>query len=90
MTSFSDHNISVGAEQLDDGIDYTFVSVDATGPLRMMRNDAQSARQFAYCALIQVSDPVSLTATSVKKIRSGLPSPVPRWSRETNSGPTFL
>jgi len=43
-----------------------------------------------YCAFTHVSDPVSFTATSVKKIRSGLPSPVPRWSKETDRGPTFL
>src|SRR5262245_16932099 len=43
-----------------------------------------------YCALTQVSEPASLTATSVKKIRSGLPSPVPRWSKATRRGPAFL
>jgi hypothetical protein len=30
-----------------------------------------------YCAFIQLSDPVTLTVTSEKKTRSGLPSPVP-------------
>ena len=43
-----------------------------------------------YCAFIQVSDPASLTATFVKKIRAGLPSAVPRWSVEKSSGPAFL
>jgi hypothetical protein len=31
-----------------------------------------------YCAFTQLSDPVTLTATSEKKIRSGAPSAVPR------------
>ena len=31
-----------------------------------------------YCAFIQLSDPVTLTDTSEKKIRTGLPSAVPR------------
>jgi hypothetical protein len=43
-----------------------------------------------YCAFIQASDPASLTATLVKKIRAGLPSAVPRWSVEKSSGPAFL
>jgi hypothetical protein len=43
-----------------------------------------------YCASTQVSDPVSLTATFVKKIRAGLPSAVPRWSVEKSRGPAFL
>lgn len=45
---------------------------------------------FVHSAFIQVSEPVSLTATSVKKIRAGLPSAVPRWSVETRRGPAFL
>jgi hypothetical protein len=44
----------------------------------------------SYCAFVQVSDPTSLTATFVKKIRAGLPSAVPRWSVEKNRGPAFL
>jgi hypothetical protein len=43
-----------------------------------------------YCAFIQVSDPLTLTATSDKKICRGLPSAVPRCSVENNSGPAFL
>ncbi len=43
-----------------------------------------------YFASIQASDPVSLTATFVKKIRAGLPSAVPRWSVEKSRGPAFL
>jgi hypothetical protein len=43
-----------------------------------------------YCAFVQVSDPVSLTDTPEKKIRSGLPSAVPRWSVEIRIGPAFL
>ena len=43
-----------------------------------------------YCALIQLSDPVSLTATSEKKIRNGFPSAVPRCSVEISRGPAFL
>jgi hypothetical protein len=43
-----------------------------------------------YCAVIQVFDPVSLTDTSEKKIRAGLPSAVPRWSVEIRRGPAFL
>src|ERR1700722_14568585 len=43
-----------------------------------------------YCAFTQSFEPVSLTATSEKKIRAGLPSAVPRWSVETSSGPAIL
>jgi len=45
---------------------------------------------FSYCASTQLSDPFSLTATFEKKIRSGWPSAVPRWSVEMRSGPAFL
>ncbi len=38
-----------------------------------------------HCAFIQVSDPVSLTATSVKKMRRGLPSAVPRFRRQLST-----
>jgi len=44
----------------------------------------------AYCAGIHLSEPVSLTATLVKKMWSGAPSAVPRCSVETKSGPAFL
>ncbi len=43
-----------------------------------------------YCALIHLSDPVSLTDTSVRKMCRGLPSAVPRCSVENSSGPAFL
>src|ERR1700733_3124452 len=43
-----------------------------------------------YCAFIQVSEPVTLTATSVMKMCRGLPSAVPRCSVENRSGPAFL
>ena len=45
---------------------------------------------FAYCASIQLSEPVSLTATSEMKMCSGLPSAVPRCSVENRIGPAFL
>ena len=44
---------------------------------------------FGYCAFAQ-SDPVTLTATFEKKIRTGFPSALPRWSIATSSGPAFL
>ena len=44
----------------------------------------------AYFASIQVSEPASLTATSVMKMCSGLPSAVPRCSVEKSRGPAFL
>ena len=43
-----------------------------------------------YCAFIHLSDPVSLTATSVRKMCRGLPSAVPRCSVENSRGPAFL
>jgi hypothetical protein len=43
-----------------------------------------------YCAMIHLSDPVSLTATLVRKMWSGLPSAVPRCSVENSRGPAFL
>jgi hypothetical protein len=43
-----------------------------------------------YCAFIHVSDPVSLTATSVKNSWNGPPSAVPRCSVEISRGPAFL
>jgi hypothetical protein len=43
-----------------------------------------------YCAFIQLSDPVSLTDTSERVIRNGLPSAVPRCSVEIRRGPAFL
>src|SRR5262249_53104412 len=43
-----------------------------------------------YCALIQASEPVTFTATSVRKTRVGLPSAVPTCSVETRRGPAFL
>jgi len=43
-----------------------------------------------YWALIHVSEPVSLTATSVRKMCKGLPSAVPRCSVENSRGPAFL
>src|SRR5260370_39521099 len=46
--------------------------------------------RFSYFASIHLSDPVSLTARSEMKIRSGLPSAVPRWSVEIERGPAFL
>ncbi len=45
---------------------------------------------FVYSALIQVSEPVSLTDTSEKKMCKGLPSAVPRCSVEISKGPAFL
>jgi len=44
----------------------------------------------SYFAFTHVSDPTSLTDTSEKKIRSGLPSAVPRRSVEIRRGPAFL
>ena len=44
----------------------------------------------SYFASTQVSDPVTLTATSEMKICSGLPSAVPRCSVEIRRGPAFL
>src|SRR6185369_13000039 len=38
-----------------------------------------------HCALIQLSDPVTLTARSVIKIRTVFPSAVPLWSVEIRS-----
>jgi hypothetical protein len=43
-----------------------------------------------YSAFIQLSDPVSFTATPVKLSVSGAPSAVPLCSVETRSGPAFL
>src|SRR6266478_6442723 len=43
-----------------------------------------------YCASSQVLDPASLTATFVKWMRSGLPSPDPGRSSAMSSGPAFL
>src|SRR5216683_5207998 len=43
-----------------------------------------------YCAFIQVSEPVSLTDTSERKICRGLTSAVPRCSVEISRGPAFL
>ncbi len=47
---------------------------------------------FIYCAFAQVfASPTNLTATSVKKTRSGLPSiPLPGWFREKRRGPALL
>src|SRR5215831_16131364 len=58
---------------------------------RVVRTRVKSwtSRPSIYCAGTQVSEPASFTATSVKKIRSGLPSPVPRWSKATRRGPAF-
>jgi hypothetical protein len=50
----------------------------------------QDKSSLVYCAFTQSFDPVSLTATSEKKIRAGLPSAVPRWSIEISRGPAFL
>lgn len=44
----------------------------------------------SYCACTHLSEPTSLTDTFEKKIRSGLPSAVPRRSIEIRSGPAFL
>src|SRR5262245_59916540 len=44
----------------------------------------------AYRAFTHASEPVSLTDTSEKDTRTGLPSAVPRRSSETRSGPAFL
>jgi hypothetical protein len=49
-----------------------------------------SARRFVYWALTQVFAPTSLTDTSEKKTRIGLPSRVPRWFSEIRRGPAFL
>src|SRR6266508_1356774 len=43
-----------------------------------------------YRALSHALEPASLTATSVKKMRIGLPSFVPRCSSEISSGPASL
>src|ERR1043166_5907742 len=55
-----------------------------------MTSIARTSPVVVYCAFIQVSDPVSLTDTSEKKTRSGLPSAVPRWSVEIKRGPACL
>ena len=47
-------------------------------------------RFVSYFASIQVSDPVSFTATFVMEMCRGLPSAVPRCSVETSRGPAFL
>jgi cytochrome P450 len=53
--------------------------VDATLEIvRAAINRPEQAAPFFYCALIQLSDPVTLTDTSEKKTRTGLPSAVPR------------
>src|SRR5882724_1853989 len=58
---------------------------------RAWRGRCDSTSPFVvYCALIQVSDPVSLTDTSAKKTRSGLPPAVPRWPVEIKRGPACL
>src|SRR5262245_39159365 len=54
------------------------------------RTRESTAKVTGYCASTQVSDPVSLAATFEKKIRSGWPSAVPRWSVEMSRGPAFL
>ena len=43
-----------------------------------------------HCASIQLSDPVSLTATFVNVCVRGAPSAVPLCSVENSSGPAFL
>lgn len=43
-----------------------------------------------YCAFIHLSDPVTLTATSEKNTRIGLPSALPRRSVEISRGPAFF
>src|SRR5215472_9726641 len=45
---------------------------------------------FIYCAFVQLSDPVTLTATSEYQIHIGLPSALPRRSVEMSSGPAFF
>lgn len=50
----------------------------------------EEARLIVYCAFIQVSEPVSLTETSERKMCRGLPSAKPRCSVENRIGPAFL
>jgi uncharacterized MAPEG superfamily protein len=56
------------------------LQMSAFDPKRTSRSPLTAclARHLFYCALTQLSDPVSLTATSEKKTRVGLPSAVPR------------
>src|SRR5215472_10120563 len=49
-----------------------------------------SGAEATYCAFIQVSEPATLTATSEKKTRIGLPSANPRRSVEMRRGPAFF
>ena len=51
---------------------------------------SRTSPSVVYFASIQVFEPVSLTATSDKKMCSGLPSAVPRCSVEISRGPAFL
>jgi hypothetical protein len=46
--------------------------------VRKLRASAASRAALFYCAFIQLSEPVNLTATSDKKTRTGWPSAVPR------------
>jgi len=52
--------------------------------------DAGATSEAVYCAFIQLSDPVTLTATSEMKMCRGLPSAKPRCSVENSRGPAFL
>jgi hypothetical protein len=45
---------------------------------------------YVYCASTHLSDPVSLTATSERKMCRGLPSALPLCSVENRIGPAFL
>src|SRR5271163_4518641 len=51
---------------------------------------ARTSPSHVHCALIQFSDPVTLTDTSEKEIRRGFPSAVPGCSVEIRRGPAFL
>ncbi len=52
--------------------------------------NTRATAEAVYCGFVQVSDPVSLTATPEMKMCRGLPSAVPRCSVEISRGPAFL
>src|SRR5579864_3229188 len=79
---FSPSSSFISAHALDAG---------GCGPRLTLRRDPRLGKnQRCYCAFIQLSEPVSLTDTSEKKMCTGLPSAVPRCSVETSRGPAFL
>ncbi len=62
----------------------------AGAPGRACKDTGGATSEAVYCAFVQVSDPVSLTATPEMKMCRGLPSAVPRCSDEISRGPAFL